>query len=73
MYYRLMKRFSPNLITWSGGVYLKPETIQKLKDQNPNIIDKIDDQIHQATSQREMNIQQAKENKNLERLSRRQP
>ena len=68
-----MKRFSPNLITWSGGVYLKPETIQKLKDQNPNIIDKIDDQIHQETSQRERNIQQAKENKNLERLSRRQP
>ena len=73
MYYRLMKRFAPNLITWSGGVYLKPETIQKLKDQNPNIIDKIDDQIDQATSEREMNIQQAKENKNLERLSRRQP
>ncbi len=70
MYYRLMKRFAPNLITWSGGVYLKPETIQKLKDQNPNIIDKIDDHINQETSERLQYIKDAKQIKNRRRLRR---
>ena len=72
MYYRLMKRFSPNLITWSYGTYLKPETIQKLKDKNPDLIDQINNHIHQATSQKERNIQRKKENKNLQRSLRRQ-
>jgi len=63
MYDRLMKRFSPNLITWSSenGIYLKPEAVQKLKDQNPHMIKEINDQIHQATSQKELEIQQAKQ------------
>ena len=34
MYERLMKRFAPNLISWSYGTFLKPEAIQKLKDKN---------------------------------------
>ena len=63
MYDKLMKRFAPNLITWSHSIYLKPEAIQKLKDQNPNWIELIDNQIHQETSQRKRNIQQKKEDK----------
>ena len=73
MYDRLMKRFAPNLITWSPSIYLKPETIQRLKDKNPDKINQINDQIHQETSEREMNIQQAKEYKSQQRSRRRQP
>ena len=72
MYYRLMKRFSPNLITWSYSTFLKPETIQRLKDKNPDLIEEINDKIHQETSEKKISIQKSKENKNLERLSRRQ-
>jgi hypothetical protein len=72
MYYRLMKRFSPNLITWSYSTFLKPETIQRLKDKNPDWIEEINNHIHQATSEKEISIKKSKENKNLERLSRRQ-
>jgi hypothetical protein len=74
MYDRLMKRFAPNLITWSidDGIYLKPEAVQKLKDQNPDKINQINDHIHQETSQREMQIQQDKQNKAQKRLLRRQ-
>jgi hypothetical protein len=74
MYDRLMKRFAPNLITWSidDGIYLKPEIIQKIKDQNPDKINQINDHIHQETSQREMQIQQDKQNKAQQRLLRRQ-
>ena len=74
MYERLMKRFAPNLITWDDffGIYLKPETIQKLKDQNPDKINQINNQIHQATSEREIQIQQAKEYKARKRSRRRQ-
>jgi hypothetical protein len=74
MYDRLMKRFAPNLITWSidDGIYLKPEIIQKIKDQNPDKINQINDHIHQETSQREMQIQQDKQNKAQKRLLRRQ-
>ena len=75
MYDRLMKRFAPNLITWSidDGIYLKPEIIQKIKDKNPDKINQINDHIHQETSQREMQIQQDKQNKARERSLRRQP
>ena len=75
MYDRLMKRFAPNLITWShlDGIYLKPEAVQKLKEQNPDLINQINDHIHQATSERDFKIQQNKKNRNLERLSRRTP
>jgi len=75
MYERLMKRFAPNLITWDDffGKFLKPESIQKLKDKNPDKINQINNQIHQATSEREMNIQQAKEYKSRQRSRRRQP
>jgi hypothetical protein len=74
MYDRLMKRFAPNLITWSidDGIYLKPEIIQKIKDQNPDKINQINDHIHQETSQREMQIQQDKQNKSQQRSLRRQ-
>jgi hypothetical protein len=72
MYYRLMKKFAPNLISWSYGTYLKPETIQKLKDKNPDLIEEINNQIYQANSKRERNIQQKKEDKNLQRSLRRQ-
>jgi hypothetical protein len=74
MYDRLMKRFAPNLITWSidDGIYLKPEAVQKLKDQNPDLIEEINDHIHQETSEREMQIQQDKQNKARERSRRRQ-
>jgi hypothetical protein len=74
MYERLMKRFAPNLITWNhfDGTYLKPEAVQKLKDQNPNLIDQINDNIHKETSQREMQIQQSQQNKKLQRSLRRQ-
>jgi hypothetical protein len=74
MYDRLMKRFAPNLITWDYliGIYLKPETIQKLKDKNPDKINQINNHIHQATSQKEISIQQAKEYKNYIRSQRRQ-
>jgi hypothetical protein len=70
MYDKLMKRFAPNLITWSHGIYLKPETIQKLKDQNPDWIELINNQIHQETSQRKRNIQQNKQDKNQQRKER---
>jgi hypothetical protein len=70
MYDKLMKRFAPNLITWSTSIYLKPETIQKLKDQNPDWIELINNQIHQETSQRERNIQQKKQDKNQQRKER---
>jgi hypothetical protein len=63
MYDKLMKRFAPNLITWSRSIFLKPETIQKLKDQNPDLIEDINNHIHQSTSEREMKIQQDKEYK----------
>ena len=74
MYDRLMKRFAPNLITWDDffGIYLKPEIIQKLKDKNPDKINQINNQIHQATSEREIQIQQAKEYKARKRSRRRQ-
>ena len=72
MYDKLMRRFAPNLITWLHSKFLKPETIQKLKDQNPDKINQINNQINQKTSQRETSIQQAKENKNLERKEKRQ-
>jgi hypothetical protein len=72
MYDRLMKRFAPNLITWSRSTFLKPETIQKLKDKNPDLIELINNQIHQETSQREMLIQQNKQNKSQQRSLRRQ-
>jgi hypothetical protein len=70
MYDRLMKRFAPNLITWSRSTFLKPETIQKLKDKNPDLIELINNQIHQETSQREMLIQQNKQNKSQQRSRR---
>ena len=72
MYDKLMKRFAPNLISWSYGTFLKPEAIQKLKDKNPNLIEEINNQIHQANSRRERNIQRKKEDKNLQRSRRRQ-
>ena len=74
MYDRLMKKFAPNLITWSidDGIYLKPEIIQKIKDQNPDKINQINNHINQETSQREMQIQQDKQNKAQQRLLRRQ-
>jgi hypothetical protein len=74
MYDRLMKRFAPNLITWDYliGIYLKPETIQKLKDKNPDKINQINNHINKATSQKEISIQQAKEYKNYIRSQRRQ-
>jgi mevalonate kinase len=72
MYDKLMKKFAPNLITWfTSGIYLKPESVQKLKDQNPDLIEEINNQIHQATSKREMSIKQSKKNKNLQRSLRR--
>jgi hypothetical protein len=67
-----MKRFAPNLSTWSPSIYLKPESVQKLKDKNPNLIDQINNQIHQETSQRELKIQQKKQDKNQQRSTRRQ-
>ena len=75
MYDRLMKRFAPNLITWShlDGIYLKPEAVQKLKDKNPDKINQINNQIHQATSKREVKIQQNKEYKAHIRSQRRTP
>jgi hypothetical protein len=73
MYDRLMKRFAPNLITWSHSIYLKPETIQRLKDQNPNWIELINNQIHQETSQKEKHIQQNKQDKSQQRSLRRIP
>jgi mevalonate kinase len=74
MYDKLMEKFAPNLITWSTyGIYLKPETIQKLKDKNPDKINQINDHIHQSTSQKEKLIQQSRENKALQRKERRQP
>jgi hypothetical protein len=74
MYDRLMKRFAPNLITWDYliGIYLKPETIQKLKDKNPDKINQINNHINKATSQKEISIQKAKEYKNYIRSQRRQ-
>ena len=63
MYDKLMKRFAPNLITWSRSIFLKPEAVQKLKDKNPDLIEDINNHIHQSTSEREMNIQQNKEYK----------
>jgi hypothetical protein len=72
MYDKLMKRFAPNLSTWSPSIYLKPESVQKLKDKNPNLIDQINNQIHQETSQRELKIQQKKQDKNQQRSTRRQ-
>jgi hypothetical protein len=71
MYDKLMKRFAPNLITWSRSIFLKPETIQKIKDKNPDLINQINDHIHQSTSEREMKIQQNKQDKNLQRSRRR--
>jgi hypothetical protein len=74
MYERLMKRFAPNIIIWDHykGIHLKPESVQKLKDENPHMIEEINDKIHQETSEREIQIQQSKENKALRRSRRRQ-
>ena len=74
MYDKLMEKFAPNLITWSTyGTYLKPETIQKLKDDNPQIIDKINEKIQRSTLDRQRSLQQRKEYKNQQRsLLRRQ-
>jgi hypothetical protein len=74
MYDRLMKRFAPNLIAWEhyNGIHLKPESVQKLKDKNPHMIEKINDKIHQETSEKEIQIQKSKENKALRRSLRRQ-
>jgi hypothetical protein len=73
IYYKLMKRFAPNLITWSHSTFLKPETIQKLKDKNPDLINQINEKIHQETSEKKISIQQTKENKARERSLRIQP
>ena len=75
MYDRLKKRFAPNLITWShlDGIYLKPEAVQKLKEKNPDLIEEINNQIHQSTSKRKRNIQQNKEYKAHIRSQRRTP
>jgi len=73
MYDRLMKRFAPNLITWSRSKFLKPESIQKLKDQNPNLIDQINDHINQSTSERLKYIKDFKQIKNRRRSLRRIP
>ena len=70
MYDKLMKRFAPNLITWSYGIYLKPETIQKLKDDNPQMINKINEKIHFSTLDRQRLLQQRKEDKNQQRKER---
>jgi hypothetical protein len=67
MYDKLMKRFAPNLIIWSHSTFLKPETIQRIKDKNPDLINQINEKIHQETSQREMLIQQNKQNKSQQR------
>ena len=74
MYDKLMEKFAPNLITWSTyGTYLKPETIQRLKDKNPDLIDKINEKIHRSTLDRQRSLQQRKEYKNQQRsLLRRQ-
>ena len=74
MYDKLMEKFAPNLITWSTyGTYLKPETIQRLKDKNPDLIDKINEKIHRSTLDRQSSLQQRKEYKNQQRsLLRRQ-
>jgi hypothetical protein len=73
MYYKLMKRFAPNLITWSHSTFLKPETIQRIKDKNPDLINQINEKIHQETSEKKISIQQTKENKARERSLRIQP
>ena len=70
MYDKLMKRFAPNLITWSYGIYLKPETIQKIKNDNPQMIDKINEKIHFSTLDRQRLLQQRKEDKNQQRKER---
>jgi hypothetical protein len=70
MYDKLMKRFAPNLITWSYGIYLKPETIQKLKDDNPQMINKINEKINLSTLDRQRLLQQRKEDKNQQRKER---
>jgi hypothetical protein len=71
MYDRLMKRFAPNLITWTYSKFLKPEAVQKLKDQNPNLIDQINEKIHQETSERLKYIKDFKKIKNRRRSLRR--
>ncbi len=73
MYERLMKRFAPNIIIWDHykGIHLKPESVQKLKDQNPHMIKEINEKIDQETSEREIQIQQSKENKARKRSLRR--
>ena len=63
MYDRLMKRFAPNLSTWSPSIYLKPETIQRLKDKNPDKINQINNHINQENSEKENLIEKSKENK----------
>jgi hypothetical protein len=73
MYDKLMKRFAPNLITWSHSTFLKPETIQRIKDKNPDLINQINEKIHQETSEKKISIQQTKENKARERSLRIQP
>ena len=73
MYERLMKRFAPNIIIWDHykGIHLKPESVQKLKDENPHMIEEINEKIDQETSEREIQIQQSKENKARKRSLRR--
>ena len=70
MYDKLMKRFAPNLITWSYGIYIKPEIIQKLKDDNPQMINKINEKIRLSTLDRQRSLQQRKEYKNQQRKER---
>ena len=73
MYERLMKRFAPKIIIWDHykGIHLKPESVQKLKDENPHMIEEINEKIDQSTLEKEISLQQAKENKARKRSLRR--
>jgi hypothetical protein len=67
MYDRLMKRFAPNLVTWEYNRFIKPEAVQKLKDQNPQMIDEINEKINIENVKKQINIQNTKQFKALQR------
>ena len=67
MYDRLMNRFAPNLVTWEYNRFIKPEAVQKLKDQNPQMIDEINEKINIENVKKQINIQNTKAFKALQR------
>lgn len=63
MYHKIIERISPNLILWEKGLYLKPETIELMKQHFPEYKDFIDEKIKTTTSSFKSEIETHKKRK----------